>query len=113
MPTEKKAQIIENLKESFSKSNITILTHYQGLATSELTALRRKLQASNSEYRVVKNTLFRLAAEALDKGDLVGTIAGPTAVVFGHGEISAPAKVLVGYVGDAKGNISIKGGFLG
>lgn len=113
MPTEKKTQIVENLKEAFAKSNIAILTQYQGLTTAELTVLRRKLQASKSEYKVVKNTLFHLAATRIDKGDLVGEVAGPTAVVFGYGEISAPAKVLADYIRDSKNNLTIKGGFLG
>ena len=113
MPTAKKAQTIENLKEFFSKSNIAILTQYQGLTTAELTALRRKLQASQSEYQVVKNTLFRLAAVGINKGDLVGEVTGPTAVVFGYGEIAAPAKVLADYIRDSKSNLTIKGGFLG
>ncbi len=113
MPTEKKAKTIENLKEAFSKSNITILTHYQGLTTAEMTALRRKLQASKSEYQVVKNTLFRLAAEGIGKGDLVGSVAGPTAVVFGYGEAAASAKVLADYIGDTKSNLTIKGALFG
>ncbi|HJM36918.1 MAG: 50S ribosomal protein L10 [Dehalococcoidales bacterium] len=113
MPTEKKAQIIENIKEAFAKSNIIILTHYQGLTTAELTALRRKLQTSNNEYQIVKNTLFRLAAIGIDKGDLVGSITGPTAVVFGYGEITAPAKVLATHISTSKSALTIKGGFLG
>ena len=113
MPTEKKVQIVNNLKEDIAKSNITIFTQFQGLTTAELTALRRKLQASQSEYEVVKNTLFRLAAKGSNKGDLVGEMAGPTAVVFGYGEITAPAKVLADYIRDSKSDLTIKGGFLG
>lgn len=113
MPTEIKAEIVEEIKDVFAKSNIAILTQYQGLPTTELNVLRRKLQASNSEYRVVKNTLFRLAARGLNKGDLVGNVSGPTAVVFGFGDISASAKALTEYIRDSKSSMAIKGGFLG
>lgn len=113
MPTEKKAKAIEELKDAFGKSNIAILTQYQGLTTAELNVLRRKLRASKSDYHVVKNTLFHLAAKGIDKGDLVGDVAGPTAVVFGYGDISAPAKILAEYIRDSKNNLTIKGGFLG
>jgi large subunit ribosomal protein L10 len=113
MPTEKKKKIVEELKDAFAKSNIAILTQYQGLTTTELNVLRRRLQASKSEYQVVKNTLFHLAATRIDKGDLVGKVAGPTGVVFGYGEISAPAKVLADYIRESKNNMAIKGGFLG
>ena len=113
MPTEKKAEIIEEVAESFGKSNITIWTHYQGMTTAELSALRRKLQASQGDYQVVKNTLFRLAAEKLGKRDLVSSVSGPTAVAFGYGDVSAPAKVLADYVADSKNVLTIEGGLLG
>jgi len=113
MPTEKKEHIVEEIKGIFSKSNIAIFTQYQGLPTTELNVLRRKLQASNSEYQVVKNTLFRLAAKGLDKGGLVENVSGPTAVVFGFGDVSASAKVLTEYIRDSKSTMTIKGGLMG
>jgi large subunit ribosomal protein L10 len=113
MPTEKKAHIVEEIKEVFAKSNITIFTQYQGLPTAELNVLRRKLRASNSDYQVVKNTLFHLAAKGLDKNNVIGDMSGPTAVVFGFGDISAPAKVLTEYIRDSKTSMTIKGGFMG
>ena len=113
MPTEKKEQIVEEIKGIFAKSNVAIFTQYQGLPTANLNVLRRKLQASNSEYQVVKNTLFRLAAKGLDKTDVIGDISGPTAVVFGFGDVSAPARVLADYIRESKSTMTIKGGFLG
>lgn len=109
----KKTQIIESLQDAFSKCSISILTDYRGLATPEITALRRRLQESGSEYRVIKNTLARFAAERAGKADLVSSFEGPVAIAFGYGDITAPAKVLVDFIRDVKENISIKGGFLG
>ncbi len=113
MSREKKAQIIDRLQEAFSKSSISILTDYRGLTTPEMTNLRRRLQASGSEYKVVKNTLARLAATRAGKDDLVSILEGPVAIAFGYGDITVPAKVLLGYIGDSKTSLSIKGGFLG
>ena len=59
---EKKTQVIERLQEVFSRCSVGILTDYRGLANADMTTLRRRLQASGSEYTVVKNTLARLAA---------------------------------------------------
>ncbi|MFC1932766.1 50S ribosomal protein L10 [Chloroflexota bacterium] len=109
MSSEKKAKIIDKLQEAFSKCSISILTDYRGLATHEMTALRRRLQESGSEYKVVKNTLARFAAERAGKDDLVSYFEGPIAIAFGYGNITAPAKVLAGYISDS---LSIKGGFL-
>jgi large subunit ribosomal protein L10 len=113
MPTAKKEQVVEEIKGIFAKSNVAIFTQYQGLPTADLNVLRRKLQASNSEYQVVKNTLFRLAAKNLDKGDAFGNMSGPTAVVFGFGDASSAAKVLTDYIRDSKSTMVIKGGFMG
>ncbi len=71
MSREKKAQIIDRLQEAFSKCSIVILTDYRGLVTLDMTNLRRKLRESGSEYKVVKNTLARLAAMRAGKNDLV------------------------------------------
>jgi len=112
MSREKKTQIIDSLQEAFSKCSITILTNYRGLTTPEMTDLRRKLQKSDSEYRVVKNTLARFAAEQAGKDDLVGSFNGPIAIAFGYGDIIAPARVLADYIRDPSISLSIKGGFL-
>ena len=109
---EKKAEIIEQLQEAISKCTIAILTDYRGLATSEMTALRRKLQESGSQYQVVKNTLARLAAERAGRDDLASSFEGPLAIAFGYGDIVTPARVLSTYIREVKENLSIKGGFL-
>ncbi len=113
MSREKKTQIIDRLEEAFAKSNIAILTDYRGLTTAEMTDLRRKLQASGSEYKVIKNTLARLAAARAGKDDLVSALDGPLAIVFGYDNIAVPARVLVNYIREAKSSLSIIGGIFG
>ncbi|MBI4187981.1 MAG: 50S ribosomal protein L10 [Chloroflexi bacterium] len=113
MTKEKKAQTIDKLQEAFSKSSISILTDYRGIPTSELTILRRKLQQSGSEYKVVKNTLARFAATKAGQEGLVGSLEGPIAIAFGYGDITTAAKVLADYIKGATTGLSIKGGFIG
>ncbi len=113
MARETKTQVIDKLQEAFSKCSIGILTDYRGLATSEITDLRRRLQNSNSEYKVVKNTLTRFAATRAGKDALVSSLEGPTAIAFGYGNATESAKVLLDYIRDSKVNLSIKAGILG
>ncbi|MBM4432452.1 MAG: 50S ribosomal protein L10 [Chloroflexi bacterium] len=110
---EKKALIIDRLQEDFSKSSVGVLTDFRGLTAVEITNLRRKLRERGIEYKVVKNTLARFAAERAGKGEVVRFLEGPVAIAFGHGEITEPAKLLVDYVRASKSSLSIKGGFLG
>ncbi|MBN1644031.1 MAG: 50S ribosomal protein L10 [Dehalococcoidales bacterium] len=112
MPTEKKAQSIDKLEQELSKANIGILTDYRGLKTLEINALRRKLQDAGGDYKVVKNTLVQKAAERLERTDIVDFFEGPTAVVFGYGDISQIAKAFSDHVRTSKINLNVKGGFL-
>ncbi len=112
MPTEKKISIVKDLVETIAKSNIIVLADYRGVPTPRLTTLRRKLKGVDSEIKVVKNTLSRLAARECGKDELVKSLVGPTAITFGYGDISAPVKALVSYQNETEG-FTIKSGFLG
>ena len=113
MPREKKVQIIDRLQEVFSKCSVGILTDYRGLSVPEITNLRRRLKESGIEYKVVKNTLARFAAERAGKDELASLFVGPVAVALGYGDITEPARVLADYIGTSKTSLSVKGGFLG
>jgi large subunit ribosomal protein L10 len=113
MSREKKTEIIDRFKDTFSRCSIGILTDYRGLSNSEITALRRRLGDSSVEYRVVKNTLARFAAERAGKANLAGSFVGPVAIALGYGDVTEPAKILADYISTSKSALTIKGGFLG
>jgi len=112
MPREKKVQSIDRLQDGFSKCSVGILTDYRGLSTPEMTILRRRLRESGVEYKVVKNTLARFAAERAGRNDLVSFFEGPVAIAFGYGDITEPARALTDYISASKASLNIKGGFL-
>ena len=109
---EKKVQIIDQIREAFTSSSIGILTDYRGLSAQDMFALRRGLRESGIEYKVVKNTLARFAAERADKQEMLNLLEGPVAIAFGYDDIIQPAKVLTDYINTSKSSLSIKGGFL-
>ncbi len=113
MSKEKKAQIIDSLQETFSRCTIGILTDYRGLKTSEVTAIRRRLQESGGEYKVVKNTLARIALARTGKDDPVSGVEGPIAIALGYSDMTTPVKALLGHIRDSKITLPIKGGFSG
>jgi len=112
MSRQKKVQIIDKLQEAFSKCSVGILTDYRGLSTPEVTILRCRLRESGVEYKVVKNTLARFAAQRAGRDDLVSCFEGPVAIAFGYGDITEPAKILADYIRTSKASLSIEGGFL-
>ena len=68
---EKKAQIVEELKDRFSNSSSAILVDYRGLTVEEATELRKKFREAEVEYRVYKNTLTEIAAKELGYDELI------------------------------------------
>jgi large subunit ribosomal protein L10 len=113
MSREKKAKIIDSIEEEFNTCTIGILTDYRGLGTAQLTAVRRKVQESGGDYKVVKNTLARFAATRTGREGLVESLVGPIAIAFGYDDITNPAKALAAFMRESRLNIDIKGGFTG
>ena len=56
--------------------------------------LRNRLADCNSEMHVVKNAIFKIAAQETGVEDLGQALAGQLAAVTGEGEITGAAKVL-------------------
>ncbi len=112
MATEKKRAVVAELIDMLSRSTIAILTVPTGMTVAETTDMRRKLREVGVEFRVVKNTLARLASKQTGKEALDPLLAGPTGIVFGYGDQVAPAKALLDYGRAAKMDIRIKGGIL-
>jgi large subunit ribosomal protein L10 len=95
-----------------SKCSIGILADYRGLKTSEMDGLRRKLQESGGDLKVVKNTFAVKAAEKINRKDIIGAFIGPTVIAIGYGEVNDTAKVFADFVRTSKMSIVVKGGFI-
>lgn len=93
---EKQTQIDE-LTAKFSDAQATFLADYRGLDVEKITALRSQLREKETEFKVVKNTLARIAAKATGNDVLVDHLHGPRALALVYGDPAAAAKVLVGF----------------
>lgn len=114
MLRKEKTKIVDELVDVFSRSTAGVITDYRGLSVAEITALRGKLRETGVDFRVVKNTLARIATEKAGKQNLAEIFDGPTAVALGYGDITDPARLLLEYLKGAKESpLSIKSGFLG
>ncbi|MFG2224246.1 50S ribosomal protein L10 [Streptomyces sp. NPDC050161] len=104
-----KVAAVEEITDKFRNSNAAVVTAYTGLSVAQLKELRRSL-GDNAQYRVVKNTLTKIAANeagiALDEH-----LKGSTAVAFVTGDPVTAAKGLRDF---AKENpaLVIQGGVL-
>ncbi len=91
---EKKAQVVQELKDRFSNSSSAILVDYKGLNVQEVTELRNTFRQAGIEYKVYKNTLTEIAAKELGLEGLIPFLEGPTAIAFSEHDPVAPAKIL-------------------
>ena len=93
---EKEAVVVE-LRDKLERSKAAILTDYRGLKVMEITELRHKLKEEGVEYRVVKNSLIRLAVKDTEASSLEQYLTGPNAVAFSYDDEITPAKLLLEY----------------
>jgi len=110
---QKKAAVAE-LKEKLGRATSVIVADYRGLDVESVNALRSKLREGGPEdyeYKVVKNSILRRAAEGSQVEPLVEHFQGPTAIAIAYGEPVALAKTLVGYA-EEHAAFEIRAGFL-
>ncbi|HEU4917963.1 MAG TPA: 50S ribosomal protein L10 [Acidimicrobiia bacterium] len=94
MPRPEKVQAVADIKESLEGSEAVFLTEYRGLTVKAVQELRASLRASGAEYKVVKMTLARLAADDAGITGLDEHLLGPTALAFAKSDPVATAKAL-------------------
>ena len=100
MDKDTKRAVVAELNEAFGQATCLYLADYRGLTVEEVNALRRKCREGGVTYRVVKNTLAKLALAGTDKEALADSFVGPTAVAWTNDDPVGPAKVLVGAAKD-------------
>lgn len=109
MPTKEKEIALADIKKAFTGASAVMVSHYSKLSSGEITDLRSKLRKTKAVHKVVKNTLAIRAARELNLEPLVKFLEGPTVLTIAHGDISAPAKVLMDFAKEHE-NLKIRGG---
>jgi large subunit ribosomal protein L10 len=100
---------VEEIAGKLRDSNAAVVTSYTGLTVAQLKQLRRSL-GENAQYRVVKNTLTKIAAKEAGV-ELDEHLKGSTAVAFVTGDPVTAAKGLRDFAKENP-NLVIKGGVL-
>ncbi|WP_438487388.1 50S ribosomal protein L10 [Streptomyces sp. S186] len=105
-----KVAAVDEIAEKFRNSNAAVVTAYTGLTVAQIKNLRRSL-GDNAQYRVVKNTLTKIAAKEAGISALDEHLSGSTAVAFVTGDPVEAAKGLRDFAKENQ-NLVIKGGVL-
>jgi len=95
---EEKRKLVEELHDKFTRVKAVFLTDFTGLPVETLTRLRKQLKEQGVEYRVVKNTLLRMASEKTPVEALAPYFVGPNGVVLAYDDPMVLARVLVDFI---------------
>jgi large subunit ribosomal protein L10 len=110
---EKKEQIVAKYVELLGNSSAIVFVYMRHVAVNQVTQLRAKIRETGAGYRVVKNTLFKLALTQAGM-PMPDAFDGPVAVAFCTEDIAPTVKAIDDF-GNSLGDeeFEIIGGIVG
>lgn len=109
---QRKEETVSELKDKFSRAKSVFTTTQLGLTVAQITSLRDEIRSIGAEFKIAKNTLFRIASKGTDYEKLTEDLKGPSAFLFCYEDIIAPAGKLTKFSKANKNIVSIGGAFL-
>jgi large subunit ribosomal protein L10 len=94
MATAQKEAMVAELEEKFKDASALYLANFEGMDMAKTTELRKSFAEHNVEYKVVKNTLAKIALNNVGISDLDEFFAGTTAIALASDDPTKPAKVI-------------------
>lgn len=110
MLRSEKPVAVEDIVNIYKESPSVIITHYHGLTVSQVSSLRESLKSKEAGFKVVKNTLAKIAANQAGLDSIANLFAGPTAIVYSKEPVEM-AKLVVNFA-KANDNLKIIGGIV-
>jgi large subunit ribosomal protein L10 len=113
MARPEKVAAVKEISERFNNSEAALLTEYRGLTVSQMAEVRQALREADADtdYKVSKNSLARIAVKDLGLEDLIDLLVGPTAIAYVTGDAAAAAKA-IDTVSKKYPVLRVKGGIL-
>ncbi len=94
MDRNEKQEFVSSLRNSLEGKKLVVVTQQAGLTVAEVTSLRAKMREAGANYKVIKNTLARLAVQDTPIAPLGDHFKGAVALAFSDDPIAA-AKIAV------------------
>lgn len=105
-----KEQILGEIKEAFANVQSVVLADYRGITVPVVTAMRDDFRKAGCHYRVLKNSLVKIAIKGSPLEPMTIHLAGPTAVIWSDEVPQTPAKIALKWAKDEP-KFQIKGGY--
>ncbi len=111
MNREQKTSTVDELKDTLGRAQSLVIADYRGLKVADTLGLRAEIRKSDCHYRVVKNTLVKLAIKDTPMEGLAPFLVGPTAIAYSFEDAVSPAKIVDAFEAKLPA-LEVKGGFL-
>lgn len=111
MDRVEKKEFVTTLRSGVESAELVVLTSPSGLTVAEVSDLRRQMREAGATFKVVKNTLARIALEGTKFTSLMDKLKGPIALAYSTDPVAA-AKVAMNFAKDNK-KLSVLSGVLG
>lgn len=111
MQREEKREFVKQFNSVLKDKEFMLVVNYQGLNVAQISTLRSQISAANSNFRVAKNTLAKMAIKNTNFEMLEKLFVGPTSIAYSDDPVST-SKVLVEFAKD-NDNLKILGGVMG
>ena len=105
-----KAEILGEIKEEFANVQSVIVAHYAGVTVPAVTAMRDDFRKAGCHYRVLKNSLVKIAVKGSRMEPMSQLMVGTTAVIWSNEVPQTPAQLALKWAKDEP-KFQIKGGY--
>ncbi len=111
MNRTEKEQFVEQLRSDLAEAKSVILASHVGMDANTVSDMRSKYRAEDVQYRVVKNTLAKLAIAGTDMEVISDLFRGPIAIAYSFEDAVSPARVARDFAKDHD-EYQLRGGYL-
>ena len=111
MDRAQKSEQVAQLKQTFSETQVVVVTRNLGMTVAQSTALRNRMRDAGASYKVTKNTLTLIALEGTTYASIGDMLTGPTALATSADTVAA-AKIAVDFA-KTTDKFEIVGGAMG
>lgn len=110
MDRTQKEQVLGEIKETFANVASIVIADYRGIRVPAVTAMREDFRKAGCHYRVLKNSLVKIAVKGSSMEPLSTLMVGTTAVIWSQEIPQTPAQIALKWAKDEP-KFVIKGGF--
>jgi large subunit ribosomal protein L10 len=105
-----KEQILGEIKEAFADVTSIVVADYRGIRVPVVTAMREDFRKNGCHYRVLKNSLVKIAVKGSEMEPLGTLMVGTTAIIWSNDAPQTPAKLALKWAKDEP-KFKIMGGY--